>query len=125
MACGRLEVWSQVLQVYAHGTEAAGKLAGLTCRTLTAWRDALGDRGSPASLGLADAALGSVPGWGCDLHVGVSVLLEKNPGLFLGVFNEVSVHVVSFLHQQDSAQPELPPSQWFGLFPQPQVTGRL
>lgn len=52
MACGRLEVWSQVLQVYAHGMEAAGKLAGLTCRTLTAWRDALGDRGTPASLGL-------------------------------------------------------------------------
>lgn len=78
VACGRLEVWSQVLQVHAHATDTAGKLAGLTCRTLTAWRDALGNRGSPGS-----SALGNVPGWGCALHVGVSVLLEKNPGLFL------------------------------------------
>ena len=87
-----------------------------------AWRDVLGEWGSPASSGLANTLLGNMPGWGCALHIGVSVLLEKKSGTFSGGFNEVSIHIVSFLPQQDTAQSELPPSQWFGLFPQPQVT---
>lgn len=68
------------VEVHAYAMETAGKVAGLPCRTLTAWRDALGDRGSPAS-----SVLGNEPGWGCAVPVGVSVLLEKNPGLFLGL----------------------------------------
>lgn len=87
---------------------------------LPAWRDAMGEWGSPASSGLTNTPpLGKVPGWGCTLPLGISVLLEKKSGTFSGGFNEVSVHLVSFLHQQDTVQSELPPSRWFGLFPQP------
>lgn len=41
------------------------------------WRDALGEWGSPASSGLTNTLLGNVPGWGCALHIRVSLLLEK------------------------------------------------
>lgn len=41
------------------------------------WRDALGERGSPASSGLTNTLLGNVPDWGCALHIRVSLLLEK------------------------------------------------
>lgn len=63
-----------MLQVHAYAMETAERLAGLTCI-----EGCSGDRDSPAR-----SVLGSVPGWGCAMHVGVSVLLGKNPGLFLG-----------------------------------------
>lgn len=77
VACGRLKVWSHVLQVHMHGDS---KKAGWTHlqdpHCMEGWS---GGKRLPCLFSIE-----YVSGWGCAMHVRVSVLLEKNQGLILG-----------------------------------------